>query len=144
MAITETSSAYLAGPRDVHVGAFNQAMLHTIAATASASANALVVLGQKVQKGLYIMGIEGHHTAGADSAPVDIGIDTSLSEFASQLTKGTNADPSKFKAGIFPFLVDVSDDAANLYRVVKYGISAGTNTTGVILKYNVRLDRGPY
>ena len=144
MAITETSSAYLAGPRDIHAGAFDQAMIHTVAATASASANALVVLGQKVQNGLYIMGIEGYHTSGADSCPVDIGIDADLSAIASQKTQGVNFVASNAKAGIFPYLVSITDTAAALYSVVKYGISAGTNTTGIILKYNIRVDRNPY
>lgn len=144
MAITETSSAYLAGPRDVHVGRFDQAMIHTVAATASASANALVVLGQKIQNGLYIMGIEGYHTSGADSCPVDIGYDATISAFATQKTQNANANPSNFVAGVFPFLVSVSDDAAALYRTVKYGITPGTNTTGIILKYNVMVSRNPY
>ena len=144
MAITETSSAYLQGPRDVHVGRFDQAMLHTVAATASASANALVVLGQKVQNGLYIMGIEGYHTSGADSCPVDIGVDAEISAIASQKTQGVNIIASNCKAGVFPYLVSLSDDAIPQYSTVKYGISAGTNTTGIILKYNVILNRNPY
>jgi len=144
MAITETSSAFLSGPRDVHVGDFSVAMIHTVAATASASANATVVLGAKVQNQTYIMGIEGHHTAGAASCPVDIGYDDTISAFASQLTIGANANPSDFKAGVFPFLASVSDDAAALYRVVKFGLTPGTNTTGAVLNYNVRLNRNPY
>lgn len=144
MAITETSSAYLAGPREVHVGNFSHAMLHTVAATASASANALVVLGPKVQNQTYIMGIEGEHTSGAASCPVDIGYDTTISAFATQVTQGANRVASDFVAGIFPFLVSVSDDAAALYRVVKFGLTPGTNTTGAILKYNVVLNKNPY
>jgi len=144
MPITETSSAYLSGPRDVHVGRFDQAMIHTVAATASASANALVVLGQKVQNGLYIMGIEGYHTSGADTAPVDIGLDADLSVFATQKTQGVNFVPSNAKAGVFPYLVSITDTANPQYSVVKYGVSAGTNTTGIIFKYNIMINRNPY
>lgn len=144
MAITETSSAYLQGPRDVHVGNFSQSMLHTVAATASASANALVVLGQKVQNGLFIMGIEGYHTSGADSCPVDIGIDSNLSAIASQKTQAVNIVASQCVAGIFPYAVSISDSAIPQYRTVKYGITPGTNTTGIILKYNIRVARNPY
>lgn len=144
MPITETSQAYLAGPKDVHVGRFDHAMIHTVAATASASANALVVLGQQVENGLYIMEIQGSHTCGADSCPVDIGIGSNLSVFASQKTKGTNANPSDFKGSTFPYLVSVSDDAIPLAATVKYGLSAGTNTTGIILSYTVVLARNPY
>lgn len=144
MAITETSAAYLRGPRNVETGNFAQAMLYTVVATASASANALVVLGQKVQNGLYIMGIEGYHTSGADSCPVDIGIDSNLSTIASQKTQGVNFVPSNAKAGVFPYYVTVSDSAQPQYRVVKYGITAGTNTTGIVLKYNINVARNPY
>lgn len=144
MAITETSAAYLADPKRVHVGQFNHAMLYTVAATASASANALVVLGPKIEAGNYIMGIDGQHTSGVASSPVDIGIGSDLSAFATQKTLGTNANPSDFKGGVFPYLVSVSDSAVPLYMVTKFGITPGTNTTGVILKYNFKLDRNPY
>lgn len=144
MAITETSSAYAAGPKDLHAGDFCHTMLHTVAATASASANALVVLGQKVQNGIYIMGIDGSHTSGADSCPVDIGIDASPSAFASQVTKGANVTPASFKQGVFPYRSSVSDDAAALYQTVKYGITPGTNTTGIVLHYTVRMARDTY
>ena len=144
MAITETSSAYLRGPRDVHVGEFDQAMIHTVAATASASANALVVLGQKVQNGLYIMGIDGYHTSGAGSCPVDIGINTNLSAIASQKTQDVNIVASNCVAGVFPYLVSISDSAIPQWHAVKYGITPGTNTTGIILKYNIRVSRNPY
>lgn len=144
MAITETSAAYLRGPRNVETGNFSQAMVHTVAATASASANALVVLGQQVQNGLYIMGIDGYHTSGADTCPVDIGIDTNLSAIASQKTQGVNFVASNAVAGVFPYLVSISDSALPQYRTVKYGVTPGTNTTGVILKYNIRIARNPY
>lgn len=144
MPITETSSAYLAGPKDVHVGRFDHSMLYTIVATASASANALVVLGQQVENGLYIMDIQGQHTSGAASCPVDIGIGSNLSVFATQKTQGTNANPSDFKGGVFPYLVSVSDDAIPLAMTVKYGLTPGTNTTGVILSYTVVISRNPY
>lgn len=144
MAITETSSAYLQGPRDVHIGNFSQTMLHTVAATASSSANALVVLGQKVQNGLFILGIEGYHTSGAASCPADIGIDANLSTIASQKTQGVNINPSDCKAGVFPYTVSISDSAMPQYSTVKYGLTPGTNTTGIILKYNIRIARNPY
>jgi len=144
MPITETSAAYLRGPRNVNTGEFDQAMLHTVAATASASANALVVLGQQVQNGLYIMGIDGYHTSGADSCPVDIGLDGNLSTIATQKTQGVNFVASNAKAGVFPYLVSISDSALPQYSTVKYGLSAGTNTTGIILKYSIRIARNPY
>lgn len=143
MAITETSQAYLNGPKDIHVGNFDHNMLYTIVATASASANALTVLGQKVQKGIYIMEINGQHTSGAASCPCDIGLDASLSLFGSQVTQGVNVTPASFKGGVFPYQSTVSDDAAALYQTMKYSLTPGTNTTGVILNYTVRLARDP-
>jgi len=144
MPITETSSAYLAGPKNVEIGTFSHTMLHTVAATASASANALVVLGQKIQNGLYLMGMDGGHTSGAASCPVDIGVDASPSAFATQVTQGINVVPSTFKVGVFPYKSSVSDDAAALYQVIKYALSAGTNTTGIILNYTTHIARDPY
>lgn len=144
MAITETSSAYAAGPKDLHAGDFCHTMLHTVAATASSSANATVVLGQKVQNGIYIMGIDGAHSSGAASCPVDIGIDALPSAFASQVTQSVNVVPSTFKANVFPYRSSVSDDAAVLYQTVKYGITPGTNTTGIVLNYTLRMARDPY
>lgn len=143
MAFTETSSAYAAEIKYVHEGIFPHLMIHTVSNTASASANALVVLGPRVQNQLYIMGLEGQHTSGADSCPCDIGYDTTISAFATQKTQGTNFVASDAVGGVFPFKVSVSDDAAALYRVVKFGLTPGTNTTGIILKYAVLLAADP-
>jgi len=144
MAITETSSAYLAGPKNVETGTFAHTMLHTVAATASASANALVVLGQKIQNGLYLMGIDGSHTSGAGSCPMDVGIDASPSAFGTAITQGVNVTAASFKVGVFPYKSSVSDDAAALYQTIKYGLTPGTNTTGVILNYTANIARDPY
>jgi hypothetical protein len=144
MAITETAAIYAQGPRNIETGKFAQAMVHTVAATASASANALVVLGQKVQNGLYIMGIDGYHSSGADSCPADIGIASNLSVFATAKTQGVNFVASNAKAGVFPYLVSMSDSAVPQYQVVKYALTPGTNTTGIILKYSITVSRNPY
>lgn len=144
MALTETSSAYFAGPKDVHVGNFAHTMLHTVAGTASASANATVILGQKVQQGIYIMAIDGEHSSGAASCPMDVGVDASPSAFGTQITQGVNVTPASFKAGVFPYQSTTSDDAAALYQTIKYSLTPGTNTTGIILKYTATLARAPY
>jgi len=144
MPLTETSSAYLAGPKNVETGNFSHTMLHTVAGTASASANATVILGQKIQNGLYLMGMDGSHTTGADTCPVDIGVDASPSAFASQVTKAANVTPATFKQGVFPYKSSVSDDAAALYQVIKYHLTPGTNTTGIILNYTANIARDPY
>src|SRR3990167_3732957 len=99
MAITETSTAYTSQIKDVHVGNFVHAFEYTVVATISASAGAMTILGPRVQKNLYILAINGRHTSGADSMPVDIGIDASTSLFATQVTQDANVNPSAFKAG---------------------------------------------
>lgn len=139
MAITETSTAYASPIKYLPTGTFVHAFAYTVVATASASANALVVLGPKVQNQLFIVNLQGYHTSGADSCPVDIGIDANLSVFASQKTQGVNLAPANMVAGVLPYKVSVSDDAAALYSIVKFGVTAGTNTTGIILKYAVTL-----
>ena len=143
MPITETSSAYAAGPKDIHAGDFKHTMIHTVAATASASANALTVLGQKVQSGIYIMGIDGQHTSGAASCPLEVGLDAAMSLFGTAITQGVNVTPASFKGGIFPYRSSVSDDAAALYQVMKYSLSPGTSTTGIILSYTLTMARDP-
>lgn len=143
MAITETSSAYGMPPKDIQAGNFSHTMIHTVAATASASANALTILGQRVQNGVYIMDINGEHTSGAASCPMDVGLDSSMSLFGSQVTQGANYTPSSFKAGVFPYRASVSDDAAALYQTMKYSLTPGTNTTGIIVNATLTLARDP-
>ena len=140
MALTLTSTAYLAGPREIIAGVNSTSFDYTGAAgvTFSASANATVILGAKIPNGSTILMISGSHSSGADTCPVDIGYDTSLSAFASQKTQGTNAITTKTT---LPFKVSVSDDAVNLYRVMRFGVTPGTETAAVRLNYTVYFTR---
>lgn len=142
MPLTLTSTAYSAIPKEIVAGVNSCSFDYTSPAgagnTFSASANATVVLGQKIQNGQTILMISGSHSSGADSCPVDIGYDDTISAFASAKTQGTNAITTK---STLPFLVSVSDDATANYRTLKYGFAPGTNTAVVNAKYTVYFTR---
>ncbi len=139
MAQTFTSTAYSAIPRVVENGVFSVSFDYTTAAgvSLSASANSAVLLGPKIANGLHVLAVMGSHSSGAATCPVDIGFDDTLSVLASQKTQGANA----LAAYNVPFKVSVSDDAAALYRVLKFGITPGTDTAVVNFKYTVLLTR---
>lgn len=138
MARTLTSTAYGQTPKEIHVGVNAISFSYTNAASAgslSASANATILLGPKIPNQSYILDIIGSHSCGADSMPVDIGIDASISKFFSQKTKTTRAI-----AGVgsnLPFKVSVTDNAANQWRAVNFGITPGTDTEVANFRYTV-------
>jgi hypothetical protein len=142
MAVTLTSTAYSATPRSIEKGLFSVSFDYTSPAGAgnslSASANATVILGPRIQNGTWIVNISGSHSSGAATMPVDIGIDSSLSEFASQKAAGTNAVTAKTT---LPFLVSVSDDAAVQYRTLKLAATPGTDTAVANFKYTIFMTR---
>lgn len=142
MPLTLTSTAYSAQPKAVHVGVFSINFNFTSAAavTFCASANATTILGPKIEQGTTINDITVFVSSGAATAPVDVGIESSLSEFASQVTAGARAWCTK---GNLPYLVSVSDDAAALYKTVKYSVTPGTNTAVVQVKSTVYCTRDP-
>ncbi len=141
MAVTLTSTAYSASPRDLPSGVYSVSIDYTATVTLSASANATVILGPKIPNQHVILGVVGSHSSGAATCPVDVGYDDSLSAFASQKTQGSNA---LCAATNVPFKVSVSDDAANLYRVVKFAATPGTDTAGVVFKYSVLASRDTF
>ena len=141
MALTETSTAYASTIKNVLTSEFCHSFTYTVRGVASASANATIVLGPKVQNGLWVTRIEGAISSGSASCPVDIGIQGAISTFASQKTQGVNLISSDCKSQVFPFKVSVSDDAAALYQTVAFGITPSSNTTGIVLKYNVFIAR---
>lgn len=142
MPLTLTSTAYSAVPKAQHSGEFSVSFDLTSAAavTFCASANATVILGPRVEQGTTITDIFVYSSSGADSNPVDVGIEASLSKFASQLTKGARAFCPK---GNLPYKVSVSDDAANLWKTVKYSVTPGTNTAVVQVKSTIYCTRDP-
>lgn len=142
MAITLTTTAYLALPKSNATGVDSVSFDYTGAAgvTFCASANATVLLGPKIAAGNTILDIAGYSSSGAGSNPVDIGIEASLSKFASQLTQGSIQRASKTT---LPYKVTVSDDAAAQYKTVTFAFTPGTNTAAVRAAYTVYFTRDP-
>lgn len=141
MAITLTSTAYSAPIRSIENGVFSVSFDYTTPAgtTLSASANATCILGPRIQNGLTILSVIGSHTSGAATMPVDIGVDSAVSALASQKAAGTNAIAAL--SGSVPYKVSTSDDAANLWRTVKFFATPGTDTEVANFKYTILLTR---
>lgn len=142
MAITLTSTAYSAQPKNMPSGVDSVSFNYTSPAgiTFCASANATVILGPRIQAGCTILDIAGFTSSGAATAPVDYGIEASLSKFASAVTAGARAWATKTT---LPYKVTVSDDAVNQFKTVKFGITPGTNTAVVQCAYTVYFTRDP-
>ncbi len=142
MALTLTSTAYSATPKVLHAGLNSVSFDYTSAASVTfcSSANATVILGPKIAQNMTITNIYGSHSCGAATCPVDIGIESSLSKFSSQKAQSVHAMAA---ATGFPYKVSVSDDAAAMYKVVKFAFTPGTNTAVVNAKYTVEFTRDP-
>lgn len=138
MAQTLTSTAYLEEPKEIVAGVNSVSFDYTATVSLSASANANVILGPKIPNGSTILQISGSHSSGAATMPMSIGYDDSLSAFASDKTQGTNAITTKTS---LPFKVSVSDDAANLFRVLKFSPVPGTETANAVFNYTVMFTR---
>lgn len=139
---TFTATAYSASPKEIVSGVNSAVIDYRSGATSlSASAGATVILGPKIPNGSTILQIFGSHSSGAGSCPVDIGFNDELSAFASQKTQGSNAICDKVSS--VPYKVSVSDDAANLYRVIALAPDPGTDTRSVEFKYTVLFSRDP-
>jgi hypothetical protein len=136
MAITFTSTAYSATPKLLVTGLTCVSFDYTTTAGASlsASANSAIVLGPKIPTGTKIVLVSGSHSAASATCPVDIGLDDTISAIASQKTLGAAGAAS---SSTLPFTVSVSDDAAVQYRVMKFGVTPGTDTGSVRLQYTV-------
>ncbi len=144
MARTLTSTAYAASPKALHAGVNSVSFDMTTASGAgnslSASANATIILGAKIPTGATILDIVGHHSSGAATMPVDIGIDASVSKFASQKTLGARAIATKTT---LPFKVSVTENAAAQYRTVTFGVTPGTDTAVAQFAYTVYMTMDP-
>lgn len=136
MAQTFTSTAYSQTPRSLNTGLEQMSFDYTTPAgtSLSASANSAVVLGPRIPNGHSILYVIGSHSSGAATCPVDIGVDDTLSVLTSQKAQGTTGIGT---ATNVPYKISVSDDAANQWRTVKFGVTPGTDTAVVNLKYTV-------
>lgn len=141
MALTLTSTAYSATPRQVHEGVYSVSFDYTTPAgvSLSASANSSVIFGPRIPNKTWILGIIGSHSSGAATCPVDIGLDSTISCLASQKAQAVNAINAL--SGSVPYLVSLSDDATVQYSTLKFGVTPGTDTAVVNFKYTVLLTR---
>ena len=137
MAVTLTSTAYSASPKQICAGVNSVSFTYTVGVM-SASANATVILGPKIPANSTILLISGSHSTDAATCPVGIGADADLSYFASAQTQGSNAITTKTT---LPFLVSVTDTAASLYAVVKFAATPGTNVAAGVFNYSVYFTR---
>lgn len=142
MAITLTSTAYAAQPKVNCTGVDSVSFNYTSAAgvTFCASANATIILGPRIPAGSTILDIAGFVSSGAATAPVDVGIEGSISKFGSAQAAGAIVRSTKTT---LPYKVTVSDDAAAQYKTVKFGVTPGTNTAVVQAAYTVYFTRDP-
>ncbi len=142
MAITLTSTAYSATPKQQVAGMFSINFNYTSPAgtTFCASANATTILGPRIQQGTTINDIMVYVSSGSATNPTDVGIEASLSKFASQVASGNRTLCGK---ATLPYKISVSDDAANLWKTVKYSVTPGTNTAVVKVKSTIICTRDP-
>ena len=105
------------------------------------SASATTVFMGKIPNGATIVDIWGNHTCGADTCPVDLGIDDTLSAFASALTLGTQARADVVNN--LPYKVSLTAEASPNYAIFKATATPGTTTASVIIKYSVAYTMDP-
>lgn len=142
MPLTLTSTAYSAIPKSNATNVDSVSFNYTspAAITFCASANATVVLGPRIAAGNTILDISGFSSSGSATNPVDIGIENSLSKFASQKAQGAIIRADKTT---LPYKVTVSDDAISQFKTVKFAFTPGTNTAVVQAAYTVYFTRDP-
>jgi len=91
------------------------------------STSATTVELMRVPNKCWITRVYVDHSSGAASSPMDIGVDTSLSAFASAVTQGAGHVCVK---GL-PFRVSLTDTAEPQYVTVKATVTPGTATASV-------------
>ncbi len=140
MAQTLTSTAYAETPRSLHANLFTHGFNYTTPAglSLSASANSLVILGPRIMDQTWILGVIGSHSSGAATCPVDVGYDDTISAIASQMTQGANAIGLKTTV---PLKITITDTTVTRYVTTKFGVTPGTDTTVINIKYNFLLSR---
>lgn len=130
--LTSTAAASGIPIKANHVGVQAASSSYNSGSTAF-SVSATTVFMVKVPHGARIVGIVSNHSTGAATAPMDVGIDSSLSKFGSALAQGSG----KIAMANLPYDVSVSDDATSRFKYVKGTVTAGTNTASVIINMTV-------
>lgn len=130
MPYTWTATAYANSARQVHAG-LNCVTARTTSAsgagnTLSASANAATFIMCKIPNKALIVDVIEWHSCGAATCLADVGIDSTLSAFASQVTQGQRNNASVIAN--LPYKVNNADTVIPSYSSVKVSLTAGTNT----------------
>lgn len=105
-------------------------------ATAALEASAQTILLHKIPNGATIVDFREHHTTGATSCPMDVGIDSSLSAFSSQ---GTQAVVNRLSVGAnlnYTVSLSASAQAAN-YAILKATPVLASSTTSFKMSWSL-------
>lgn len=131
---TLTATTYAKLPRANHTGVTSVSGSFNAGST-EISASATTVFLCKVPHGATILDIYEHHTTGAATCPVDIGIDATLSAFVSQATQ---ASVTRATVGAnIPYTVSLSDDSVTQYSTIKATYTPGTATASLKCNFTV-------
>lgn len=130
--LTSTAAASGVPIKANHVGVQAASVSYNSGATAF-SASATTVLLVKVPHGARVVGILQNHSTGAATSPMDIGVDSSLSKFATALTQGA----ASIAMANLPYDVSVSDDATSRFKYIKGTVTVGTTTASLIVNMTV-------
>lgn len=133
---TLTATTYANQPRIVHNGVISVSGSFNSGAT-EISASATTVLLCKIPNKATILDVIEHHTTGAATCPVDIGVDDTLSAF---VTQATQASVTRATVGAnLPYTVSKSDDvsAASNFATLKATYTPGTATASLKCNFTV-------
>ncbi len=131
---TLTATTYAQPPRNLPSGVISVSGSFASGAT-SIDASATTVFLCKIPNKATILDLFEHHTTGAATCPVDIGIDATLSAFVSG---GAQAGVLRGSVGAnLPYTVSLSDDAAANYSTLKATYTPGTATASLKVNFSV-------
>ncbi len=135
---TLTASTYLKSPKFIESGVV--CVAGSFGPT-SLEASAQTILLAKIPNRATIIDIIEHHTTGATSCPMDVGIDATLSAFQ---TQGTQGVVNRLSVGANTnYLVSLSDDAANNYSILKATPTLASATTSFKLNFAISYTMDP-
>jgi hypothetical protein len=130
---TLTATTFAQGPRSNVNGTITRSVQYVASSALEASAQTILLC--KIPNKATILDIIEHHTTGATTCPVDIGIDGTLSAFASQATQGV-VNRASVGANL-PYTVSLSDDAVANFATLKATPTLASSTTSFKLNLTV-------
>jgi hypothetical protein len=130
---TLTATTFALNPRSNERGVIS--VTGSFNASSALEASAQTIFLCKIPNKATILDTMEHHTTGATSCPVDLGIDSTLSAFGSQGTQGViNRMTVGANVG---YQVSLSDDATVNYSILKATPTLASSTTSFKLTYSV-------